>query len=251
MARVAVPDPRRGRQAPSRRSRPAGPRRQHPRYDPGNQAADAADLLDVADAPTAPVIAMDVAVPVAFLLAMGSPERLHRLVLMEGLLPGLPGAESFLAAGPPWWFGFHAVLGLAEAVLAGHEGSYLDFFLSNDTGGRGVDRGPDRGLHALPGRCGRCRDRRRRLAPPAGTRRRRPARNGPARLRTHRPAGPPRGVHRPRRSLPRRPRGDPLAERFNPRGTGHAGHQRSTTLRPTSECRRTAVHNEVHSIDEA
>ncbi len=33
---------------------------------------------------------------------------------MESLLGTLPGAERFLANGPPWWFGFHRVPGLPE-----------------------------------------------------------------------------------------------------------------------------------------
>ncbi|WP_326938144.1 alpha/beta fold hydrolase [Amycolatopsis cynarae] len=60
---------------------------------------------------------------------------------MESLLGTLPGAGEFLAAGPPWWFGFHAVPGLAETVLRGHEAEYIDFFLASGTHGRGVPAG--------------------------------------------------------------------------------------------------------------
>jgi pimeloyl-ACP methyl ester carboxylesterase len=71
---------------------------------------------------------------------MRHPGRVTRLVVMEGLLGPLPGAEAFLAGGPPWWFGFHAVPGLAETVLEGHEDSYLDFFLTGGTAHRrGID----------------------------------------------------------------------------------------------------------------
>ncbi|MFX0576272.1 alpha/beta fold hydrolase [Nocardia nepalensis] len=69
---------------------------------------------------------------------MRRPERVRRLVLMESLLGTLPGAEDFLAGGPPWWFGFHAVPGLAETVLAGNESEYIDWFLTVGTHGRGV-----------------------------------------------------------------------------------------------------------------
>jgi len=57
---------------------------------------------------------------------------------MESLAGPLPGAEAFLSGGAPWWFGFHAVPGLAENVLQGHEADYLDFFLQAGTLGRGV-----------------------------------------------------------------------------------------------------------------
>ncbi|WP_410598331.1 alpha/beta fold hydrolase [Amycolatopsis sp. lyj-90] len=107
-------------------------------YDAGTLAADAEGILDALDEPAAEVVAIDAGTPAAFLLAMRRPERVRRLVLMESLLGSLPGAEDFLDAGPPWWFGFHAVPGLAETVLVGHEAEYLDWFLAAGTLGRGV-----------------------------------------------------------------------------------------------------------------
>jgi len=95
----------------------------------GDAAAGAADILRLLDErgiESADVAAIDAGVPIAFLLGTGHPGRVRRLTLMEGTLPGLPGGF----AQPPWWFGFHAVPGLAETVVEGHEGEYLDFFLS-------------------------------------------------------------------------------------------------------------------------
>ncbi|MFD8863463.1 alpha/beta fold hydrolase [Streptomyces sp. NPDC059590] len=75
----------------------------------------------------------------AFLLALRRPGLVRRLVVMESLLGRLPGAEDFLADGPPWWFGFHsAAPSLAETVLEGHEAAYVDWFLSAGTLGDGV-----------------------------------------------------------------------------------------------------------------
>lgn len=107
-------------------------------YDAGTLAADAEGILDALDEPSAAVVAIDAGTPVAFLLAMRRPDRVRRLVVMESLLGSLPGTEDFLAAGPPWWFGFHSVPGLAEQVLIGHEAEYLDWFLAAGTHGRGV-----------------------------------------------------------------------------------------------------------------
>ena len=69
---------------------------------------------------------------------MRRPGLVRRLVVMESLLGTLPGAEPFLAGGPPWWFGFHSVPGLAETVLTGHEGQYIDWFLDSGTLGHGI-----------------------------------------------------------------------------------------------------------------
>ncbi|MBE1496542.1 pimeloyl-ACP methyl ester carboxylesterase [Amycolatopsis lexingtonensis] len=107
-------------------------------YDAGTLADDAEALLDALGEPDATVAGIDAGTSPAFLLAMRRPGRVRRLVLMESLLGRLPGAEDFLAGGPPWWFGFHAVPGLGETVLAGHEAEYVDWFLDAGTLGRGV-----------------------------------------------------------------------------------------------------------------
>ncbi|WP_051789528.1 alpha/beta fold hydrolase [Streptomyces sp. NRRL S-1022] len=107
-------------------------------YDAGTLAADAEALLEALDAGPAAVAGIDLGAPPAFLLAMRRPGRVRRLVLMESLLGDLPGAGEFLAGGPPWWFGFHAEPGLAETVLVGREGAYVDWFLERGTLGRGV-----------------------------------------------------------------------------------------------------------------
>ncbi|WP_072804079.1 alpha/beta fold hydrolase [Rhodococcoides yunnanense] len=99
-------------------------------FDVATTTADVVGILDALDLPDAIVVALDAGVPTAVYAALTRPSRVHRLVVMEGVLPNVPGAEKFLAAGPPWWFGFHATSGLAEHVLAGHEAEYLDYFLT-------------------------------------------------------------------------------------------------------------------------
>ncbi|MEU9691916.1 alpha/beta fold hydrolase [Amycolatopsis japonica] len=107
-------------------------------YDVSTLASDVESLLDALGEPSAAVVAIDAGTPVAFLLALRRPDLVRRLVLMESLLGSLPGAEDFLAGGPPWWFGFHSVPGLGETVLIGHEAEYVDWFLASGTLGRGV-----------------------------------------------------------------------------------------------------------------
>lgn len=113
-------------------------------YDAQTIADDAAALLDALSISRASVVAIDLAVVPAFLLALGRPDRVDKLVLMESLVGPLPGAEKFTA---PWWFGFHAVPGFAERVLLGHEPEYLDFFLDAGTRGRGVGDGLRDAVH--------------------------------------------------------------------------------------------------------
>lgn len=107
-------------------------------YDAGTLAADAEALLDALGETSAAVIGIDAGAPPGYLLAMRRPDLVRQLVLMESLLGTLPGAESFLEHGAPWWFGFHAVPGLAESVLVGHEAEYIDWFLDAGTLGAGV-----------------------------------------------------------------------------------------------------------------
>ncbi|ASY31908.1 MULTISPECIES: alpha/beta fold hydrolase [unclassified Streptomyces] len=107
-------------------------------YDAGTLADDAEALLAALGVTSAAVVGIDAGTPPAFLLALRRPALVRRLVVMESLLGRLPGAEDFLAGGPPWWFGFHAVPGLAETVLEGHEAAYIDWFLTEGTLGEGV-----------------------------------------------------------------------------------------------------------------
>ncbi|MFB7510666.1 alpha/beta fold hydrolase [Streptomyces broussonetiae] len=107
-------------------------------YDAGTLALDAEGLLEALGVTSAAVVGIDVGTPPAFLLAMRRPDLVRQLVIMESLLGLLPGAEAFLADGPPWWFGFHAEPGLAESVLVGHEEGYIGWFLDRGTPVRGV-----------------------------------------------------------------------------------------------------------------
>ena len=88
---------------------------------------------------SAAVVGIDAGTAPAFLLALRRPGLVRHLVVMESLLGRLPGAEEFLAEGPPWWFGFHSAAdGLAETVVEGHEAAYIDWFLHAGTLGEGV-----------------------------------------------------------------------------------------------------------------
>ena len=109
-------------------------------YDARNLARDMIGLLDALGEPSASVVGLDAGGPPAFMLAVEHPELVDRLVLIESTIGRLPGADDFFRAGPPWWFGFHGVPGLAETVVHGNEAAYIDFFLRIGTAGAtGID----------------------------------------------------------------------------------------------------------------
>jgi pimeloyl-ACP methyl ester carboxylesterase len=109
-------------------------------YDARNISRDMVGVLEAFGEKSAVVIGLDAGASPAFLLGLEHPELVDGLVLVESTIGRLPGADDFFQAGPPWWFGFHAVPGLAEAVLAGNEEAYIDFFLREGTAdGKGID----------------------------------------------------------------------------------------------------------------
>ncbi|MDC0677409.1 alpha/beta fold hydrolase [Sorangium atrum] len=102
-------------------------------FDVTTVAGDLAGLLDVLGVASVAAVGIDLGVQTAFMLAMTSPGRVRCVALMEGLVGTLPGAESFLSRGAPWWFGFHGVPELPETLIAGHEAAYVDYFLAIGT----------------------------------------------------------------------------------------------------------------------
>lgn len=103
-------------------------------YDAITLADDLDQLLRSFGVQQAHVVGLDLGVAPAFALAAARPDRVTSLTVMEALIGRLPGAEAFLADGPPWWVGFHRAAGeLAEDVVVGAEDRYLRFFLDSGT----------------------------------------------------------------------------------------------------------------------
>ncbi|MBN8228373.1 alpha/beta fold hydrolase [Corallococcus macrosporus] len=99
-------------------------------YDLDTLVADVLAVLAARTKEPAVVIGLDLGAPIAFLTAARHPERVKKLVVMEAILGGLAGAESFR---PPWWFAFHAIPDMPEAVISGHEEAYFDHFFAIGT----------------------------------------------------------------------------------------------------------------------
>lgn len=102
-------------------------------YDIITLAEDAFGLLQALGAQDVTAVGFDLGLQSALMLALRHPEVVRRLVLSEALAGSLPGAEDFLKAGAPWWFGFHAMPGLAESSLVGNEAAYLNWFYEHHT----------------------------------------------------------------------------------------------------------------------
>lgn len=101
-------------------------------YDLQTKADDVKALLLHLNMPKVQVVGHDLGAQVAYMFARNYPEMVKKLVVMEVVIAGLPGAENF-EANPPWWFTFHNVPGLGEKVLLGNEAQYLDWFYTNSS----------------------------------------------------------------------------------------------------------------------
>ena len=101
-------------------------------YDSHSRATDVHDLLLHLGFDQADVVGHDLRVEIAFMTALVYPRLVRKLVLSEAIIGGLLGAEAFLRPGP-WWFAFHAVPGLPERIVAGHEDEYLGWFYQHST----------------------------------------------------------------------------------------------------------------------
>jgi pimeloyl-ACP methyl ester carboxylesterase len=101
-------------------------------YDVVSLANDAAAILAREGFNSANVLGHDLGVGVAFQLAMRHPGLVRRLVLTESIVLGAPHADIFMDT-PPWWVAWHNVPELPEHVVAGREGTYLDWFYTNLT----------------------------------------------------------------------------------------------------------------------
>lgn len=74
------------------------------------------------------LVGHDIGFMVAYSYAAAHPEDVRRVVLLEGLLPGVGDWEESKRSPRFWHFGFHAVPNLPEALVEGRERMYLNQF---------------------------------------------------------------------------------------------------------------------------
>jgi pimeloyl-ACP methyl ester carboxylesterase len=75
------------------------------------------------------IVAHDLGGPVAYSFAAAHPENVHKMIILDTLLPGfgLEEAGNFSPNGL-WHFSFHAVRDLPEKLIDGKEDVYLNWF---------------------------------------------------------------------------------------------------------------------------
>lgn len=96
-------------------------------YDGKTIAEDIHQLVNHLGFSTILLVGHDIGVPVAYAYAAARPVEVKKLVLMDSVIPGfaVPGRTT------PWWFAFHQVSDLPEALTQGKELLYLSWFYHN------------------------------------------------------------------------------------------------------------------------
>lgn len=99
------------------------------------------ELIDELEETTVYVVGMDIGMMAAYALASNFPEKIKKLVLGEGVLPGF-GLEELMdpAKGGSWHFGFQAQSEFASNVIAGNEEAYHNNFWKMMSPVKGINR---------------------------------------------------------------------------------------------------------------
>jgi pimeloyl-ACP methyl ester carboxylesterase len=107
--------------------------RPHDSYDTHTVASRVQAAVTALDVPKYWLVAHDIGAWVAFSLALEHEERLHGVALLDAGIPGISLPDAIPTdpdrAWKTWHFAFHLVPDLPEALLAGRERDYVDWFL--------------------------------------------------------------------------------------------------------------------------
>lgn len=102
-------------------------------FDTATLAQHIAALLEQLALPQVYLVGHDIGAWVAFALAAQFPEKVKKVALLDAGIPGvtLPDALPLSSSGAwkTWHFAFHLVADLPEALIAGREALYIDWFL--------------------------------------------------------------------------------------------------------------------------
>lgn len=98
-------------------------------YDKRTLAEDVYQLVRQLSYPRIFLVGHDLGGQVAYAYASAHPQEVRRLVIMEVPIPGLPAWDEVTK--DIWHFGFHAIPELPEALVAGRERTYLNYFYTS------------------------------------------------------------------------------------------------------------------------
>jgi pimeloyl-ACP methyl ester carboxylesterase len=98
-------------------------------YDRETVATDILALLDQLGLTSAFVVGHDLGAHVSFELAARHPGRVGKLVLLDGVIPGIAPWEELTKDSRLWHWSFYNVPDLPEALIAGKERTYFSWFI--------------------------------------------------------------------------------------------------------------------------
>ncbi len=102
-------------------------------HDTGSIALAIDPVLDAFAATDCLLVTHDIGAWVGYAYAARRPERVRKLVLIDGAIPGLLGDDFFrfspAAALKTWHFAFNSIPDLPEMLIAGRERAFLEWFL--------------------------------------------------------------------------------------------------------------------------
>ena len=97
-------------------------------YDARTMAEDLHQLVQQLGFNSIRLVGHDIGLMVAYAYAAAYPDQVHRLVLLDALIPGVePMWSKFLANPRAWIFNFHGTPKLPEMLTAGKEREYLTY----------------------------------------------------------------------------------------------------------------------------
>jgi pimeloyl-ACP methyl ester carboxylesterase len=94
-------------------------------YDGNTTASDIYQLVSGLGFNTTYMVGHDIGAQTAYSYSVAHPNNVNKLAVIDYVFPGLYSNESFAE---PWWFSFHRVLDMPEALVAGNEKPYLSWF---------------------------------------------------------------------------------------------------------------------------
>jgi pimeloyl-ACP methyl ester carboxylesterase len=98
-------------------------------YDRETVAMDMRELLGQLGIKSAVVVGHDLGAHVAFELAARDPELVNRLVVLDGIIPGIPPWAELTKDARLWHWSFYNTPDLPEALIEGRERLYFSWFI--------------------------------------------------------------------------------------------------------------------------